>query len=292
MCNCNYTLAEFKALPKNIQDEVNKKLRLEASFDRDIRPFFRKIRDEFKVVFASTGNQPNLNSFQNELSNILLIHYTRCQRQFRGLVKTENSNKFLKPYKATKNEARKEELFEKALLVWKSKRAPRMAENIIETTQSDIDKFIERARQRLIAQEEAVTPSNIEVANVAAVELTRSLANRIGNISITETQAATESTKQLEGEALAGFLPFALIGENEAPPIDEPIKLDSDKEWVTVGDDKVRPAHQQANGQKVKLDEPFEVDGELLNHPGDPSLGATLKNLARCRCASRINIKG
>ena len=59
------------------------------------------------------------------------------------------------------------------------------------------------------------------------------------------------------------------------------------KSWVTAGSGEIREAHIAA-GQKyaegIALDVPFEVGGELLMYPGDPS-GSAL-NIINCRCLS------
>lgn len=51
------------------------------------------------------------------------------------------------------------------------------------------------------------------------------------------------------------------------------------KTWVTMGDSRVREAHSKVNGQTVRGDQPFLVDGELLRYPSDRSLGASLGNI-------------
>lgn len=58
-----------------------------------------------------------------------------------------------------------------------------------------------------------------------------------------------------------------------------------DKLWIATPDKRTRPAHSTAEGQRRPLDEPYEVGGERLNFPGDGSLGASARNLVRCRCA-------
>lgn len=60
------------------------------------------------------------------------------------------------------------------------------------------------------------------------------------------------------------------------------------KEWVTVGDDKVRETHRKANGQRVKNHEKFIVGGEELLCPGDPNGSAG--NVINCRCYMRAGI--
>lgn len=56
------------------------------------------------------------------------------------------------------------------------------------------------------------------------------------------------------------------------------------KKWSATGDDRTRLEHSIADGQVKKLDEPFEVGGELLMYPLDSSLGASGKNIVNCRC--------
>lgn len=61
------------------------------------------------------------------------------------------------------------------------------------------------------------------------------------------------------------------------------------KEWLTARDDAVRGeepddkfSHVEADGQIKEADEPFEVGGEELMFPGDPSGSAG--NIVNCRC--------
>ena len=55
--------------------------------------------------------------------------------------------------------------------------------------------------------------------------------------------------------------------------------------WLTAKDDKVRDSHVEADGQIVKLDEKFKVNGEYLEYPGDPSGSAG--NIIGCRCTTQ-----
>lgn len=56
------------------------------------------------------------------------------------------------------------------------------------------------------------------------------------------------------------------------------------KRWVTSGNANVRASHRAANGQTVAVDEPFNVGGELLMHPGD-SAGSP-GNVINCHCVA------
>lgn len=54
------------------------------------------------------------------------------------------------------------------------------------------------------------------------------------------------------------------------------------KEWVAAIDERTRNNHMDADGQIVGPDEAFEVGGESLAFPGDPSGSA--ENVINCRC--------
>jgi 2'-5' RNA ligase len=56
------------------------------------------------------------------------------------------------------------------------------------------------------------------------------------------------------------------------------------KTWVATIADNTRPDHFEADGQVRPLDEPFEVGGELLDYPGDPS-GSPAQTY-NCRCVA------
>ncbi|CAB4176291.1 Phage head morphogenesis domain containing protein [uncultured Caudovirales phage] len=57
---------------------------------------------------------------------------------------------------------------------------------------------------------------------------------------------------------------------------------DVKREWISVEDQRTRPTHSAANGQVVKMDEPFIIGGAGLIRPGDPS-GPPEETIS-CRC--------
>ena len=64
------------------------------------------------------------------------------------------------------------------------------------------------------------------------------------------------------------------------------------KRWLTSRDARVRRPtgsspfdHRSAEGQTVPVDKPFIVSGEPLMFPGDSSRGASIGNVANCRCS-------
>lgn len=74
------------------------------------------------------------------------------------------------------------------------------------------------------------------------------------------------------GEQLAASIVARLIGGKVT------------KTWETVGDDKVRPAHNSAEGQEVLEHEFFNVGGEDLYYPRD--VGGSAGNVINCRCTA------
>jgi len=54
------------------------------------------------------------------------------------------------------------------------------------------------------------------------------------------------------------------------------------KQWVSTNDARTRSTHSAVNGQRVHMDEKFNVGGAEMNYAGDPAGGA--KNVINCRC--------
>lgn len=59
------------------------------------------------------------------------------------------------------------------------------------------------------------------------------------------------------------------------------------KQWLTMGDSRVRLTHQEAAGQIRLLEEPFLVGNSFLMFPQDSSLGASASEIVNCRCTMR-----
>lgn len=91
-----------------------------------------------------------------------------------------------------------------------------------------------------------------------------------------ERIAQTESTRAWNAGALAAAQ--MLTGP------DRPLV----KQWLTRNDERVRRAHQDANGQIQLLDDPFDVGGTPMMYPGDPAAPADLT--VQCRCIMRTAV--
>lgn len=236
------------------------KIKLERIFTPEITKIFNAMTKDFRIVVAQTGMPPDIKGYKAVFEVLLKNHFQRVHRAFTGAVKQADDPT------------------EHANLVWRNKFAPEDADWIAETTKANMTEAINQARE--LAAEELRIASTQELSADATAILKRKLRNRIDRIVNTETQKAAEAAKFTEAEVISNIKPRILGGSRNQ-------QTGTRKQWMTVGDKRVRPAHRLANGQIRNLNDPFEVGGEYLMHPGDNSMGATIGNLANCRCISK-----
>jgi hypothetical protein len=63
------------------------------------------------------------------------------------------------------------------------------------------------------------------------------------------------------------------------------------KAWVSIKDERTRNAHVEMSASNyIALDQPFIVGGELMLFPADGSLGASIGNIANCRCGMAFRL--
>ena len=178
--------------------------------------------------------------------------------------------------------------FEDALLdslgwrTWEGSQA--QAREAGRTTGKQAARALEVARQeaeRMRAEGEAVGLP--DQGAMAGRILLRLLLGRTEGIVVFAVQSAVEGAKQRELEVL--------MDRPETPEAKALRDSEAVKEWVSQGDSRVRPAHIDADGIQVGVDEPFRVGGEHLMYPGDRSLGASLGNVIGCRCSAAHDVE-
>jgi hypothetical protein len=89
------------------------------------------------------------------------------------------------------------------------------------------------------------------------------------------TIAQTECNRHWNGSILAHGL---LVERQDGTPMS--------KTWVTQMDGKERTEHKAANNQTRPLGQPYNVGGEAMLFPGDPTAPPEL--VINCRCGQRI----
>lgn len=266
---------------------VRFKLKVENPFNRELRSYFHK---QYKNVKSGR--------LTDTIAPVLDKQYKRIIREITGIkLKQEN------------DEYNLEDKIKLLLLG----RATLQAMRIDKTTKKYLERALEMARQELQA-DGILFPAQSTVNKIAAQIFKGFNSRRIGGISTTETQMLTEKIREITTEVANEMMEDAIVESNKelaraAADLSESLTLESmiddigaagpaemfatlkllEKSWVTMGDKKVRDWHNEANYQTVPIAEPFIVMGELLMHPGDTSLGASMENVANCRC-SRVNM--
>lgn len=248
-----------------VDSELQRKIKLEGTFKKEIRRLFNAIQLDFRINVAASGYRPSAELFKTRWESVLKGHYERVQKTFtkKNLIETKRT--------AIEEDEDEEKIAALLLLLsnWKEKKAPISASHITDTTNDNMRKAIMEAKEILTDQGEAVT--NRSLAVLAATLLRRKFKGRVEGIAVVETQEPAEFTKEETGKLVVGV---------------------AIKTWRDVRDLKVRLTHKIANGQKRSIGVPYNVGGQLLMFPGDRSLGATAKEWAGCRCSSVIIAAG
>jgi Phage Mu protein F like protein len=87
---------------------------------------------------------------------------------------------------------------------------------------------------------------------------------------------------EVNGASNAGW--FAAARRTEAD-----LNLHLDKVWLASHDDRVRPTHRAADGQRQPLNQPFIVGGWPLMYPGDKN--GPPEEVINCRCTAGTEIR-
>ncbi len=260
--------------------DLAKKLRLESKLKKDLGRFFKKLGNSVKRNFIQSRTIINADAFQPELRDILEKHYRHVMTQFQGDV-INNVKQRLGRIETKQDEEEDatedatEEILTAAALLFIINQSKSKAALITSTNNKEIKNAFQKASQQLTVVEgfEADVPPRV-LASDADRRFIRSAKARIDNIAITETQSPAEEQKANEMKAL--LFTGAITS------------FSTKKEWTAILDNVVRDAHFKADGQVRNITEAYEVGGEVLMKPGDTSLGATAKNVARCRCSSNL----
>ena len=145
-----------------------------------------------------------------------------------------------------------------------------------DTTNRQLGEQVTRVQAEAMENGERLTQRAL--AARAADRFRSTIKGRASTIAATEIQTAVEGIKQTETDTFeATIAPTTMAGTTRTNYV---------KEWVTQGDEVVRPAHVQADSQQRPIEQPYLVGGENLMYPGDPA--GSPGNIINCRCDSQI----
>jgi hypothetical protein len=157
-----------------------------------------------------------------------------------------------------RNEA--DELNQRLLTVLNQPKETRKIQNRLDKITNEIER-LSRDQQRIIAKE---IKDKIKKDGISRSEL----------IASQEVGVAESWSREKEAEIINNT--------TLTTPTGQPVQLF--KEWVATLDRRTREAHISADGQRVLVNEPFSVGGELLQFPRDPRGSAG--NVINCRCVA------
>lgn len=255
--------------------DLKEKLALEKKLTRRLRSFNRKLVSATIREHALGAGNYNAAAMAPVLAALLKTHYEKV-----GEVFAQQLTDIMPEEIAVTDTERG--VIDRALISYFTARSVEQAAIITATNQRDIVTADDLANA--IAQEQALAgkpQSRAEIAVQKGANLRRSLESRVKTITTFETQSIAEAAKLTEAQVLVGQAPSVTGGSPQVVLII--------KEWVTVGDERVREAHMLADSQTRTINESFSVGGEALRWPGDTSQGASLGNVINCRCSSVID---
>jgi len=281
-----------------IAEDLAVKLKLEQPVAAKLRTMFRNIAKDLTNVYSATGHAVNPDSYRDDISGILRNAYRRASTVFSSDI-TDQLSKNSKDDKDPLIAAlyllavQKKTTVENQIQQIKVKKDANIHEYVNEVVPEKTDQITNTNRVRIGESIAAALgaaalmdnyPSQHQIAEMAGQHFEDSNLYRGDMIATDATQDGAESGKLIEAETIDDHLNEARQqGLTDVAAI---------KTWWTVGDDKVREAHREADGQQQSIDDAFVVDGELMLNPGDTSLGASPGNTINCRCTAEYSFEG
>lgn len=157
--------------------------------------------------------------------------------------------------------------------------------------------YDEATVKRLIRDEPALMPYNIDISKdqrwnqrLITGQITQgilqgegldSIAKRLQRVAyMDDEQAMTHARTCMTAAQNAGRIDTYHRAENMG------IKMR--KEWLATLDGHTRDAHRWLDGQKMAIDQPFQVFGDKIMYPGDPEAPGYLRYNCRCTLIADI----
>lgn len=275
--------SQFEKQNQEVARDLALKIKLEAGFQKDLRSFFRKLAEKFERAYIESGQVLPANIYQNDLRSLLIKNYKVISKNFDSRLRMSMKNIFWDTeHKAVDSSSVLHTYFREQKQIdqeinseinsYISRHSEEQAAIITETNQSELGASVNKVVTA------AATSGNLldrtEIAKMATQEFINRTDSRIGTIATTETQTISEYTKLIEANKIENIQSLRGIERSQIR-----------KQWVTVLDERTRFGHVAADGQIQFLKVPFEVSGDKMMAPGDPSLGAKPGNFINCRCS-------
>lgn len=237
--------------------------------DRIALRYQKLIKRELKKTANQLANSYETNQNDSQFAEIQVQHKTRMTEILTDLSK-ETSERF-KVFKLTGKKDIFDNFVENSIYSILASNVLSTATTVSSNTVATASAVIMQTMQASIADPYAATPT--KVANA--------IANRIGgqnSVSRAMTIARTETHKAAN---------VSQYTRAESAATDS--GLDVVIEWISTNDGRVRDSHKNANGQTRPMGKPFNVGGESMKYPSDPT--ASAENTINCRCVLGYDVR-
>lgn len=237
--------------------------------DRIALRYQKLIKRELKKTANQLANSYEINQNDSQFAEIQAQHKARMTDILTDLSK-EASERF-KAFKLTGKKDIFDNFVENSIYSILASNVLTTATTVSSNTVATASAVIMQTMQASIADPYAATPT--KVANA--------IANRIGgqnSVSRAMTIARTETHKAAN---------VSQYTRAESAATDS--GLDVVVEWISTNDGRVRDSHKNANGQKRHMGQPFNVGGESMKYPSDPT--ASAENTINCRCVLGYDVR-
>lgn len=261
--------------------DLREKLILERALIRELDKFFDSVEVALRRNYARNQEILNATEFQPRLERILRKHNRDIRDVYDGTVINDINSDGGQNISINRDQQRVLNNLNDNFMEQHVRESARFITN---TNQNEITSAVrtsiadtidqvnnEAAEQNLTTEEtdrrrEELLASAV-IGALAAKKFRDRAKGRTDTIALTETQTPVEKYKL-----------------NESFVAQQTLERPLQKQWNAILDTRVRPAHADADGQTQNVGDPFIVGGQKLPAPGDSSMGATIDNIANCRC--------
>jgi len=293
---------------------VEDQLKLEKQFTPKVKSLLKDIGSDATNVYISTKTIIPTNNFIPQMIALLRSHYKRVIPKFGFSIRQQLGLKsfFIERSKNIDDD------FELESSVYTINHSEEQAKIIMENHEAELERNINKGLVALlllmgvsgdqVAQAltlpagerrvllQSMVDSNTsfnqqkkdkELRRLIKKEISGAAEGRAKAIAITETNNpinfATDTEAELSKRDPAMIIAAAAAG----------ISLGAlQKEWVTIGDNRVRKTHVIANTQRALIGATYNVGGFAMRYPTDSSFGAPAREIVNCRCKSITVVGG
>jgi len=250
-------------LEKIEKEDTKNKIDLEDTLRPNIDKFLRKINNDFYKNYIADETVITTNDYKIELTALLLLMYGKISNKFKYNIRESFDDRLDNIMDAK---------IDIAIANESKKIANLRSDLILATTDREITNTLNNTISEFIEKDSNI--NNIAIAVATKKALDEKVAGRASVITTSEVQTAAETSKDVEKKTLVSN--SIIIGGIALATQLKDI-------WVATLDEKTRMAHIMANGQEKNIFGYFNVGGESLAYPGDPSGSAA--NIINCRCS-------